>query len=293
MEAFLHNMEWAVGLRSDFLTPIFYGFTWLGYTTFFLIALPIGYWAWDKNKFTRLALIIFASALLNAYLKDLWQNPRPDPAIWIDPNMDASYGLPSGHTQIGIVMWFWLAYEIRKTWAWIAAAIIAAGIAFSRLYLGVHDVEDILGGAALGILSLFAYRWSFTSHFNWWRGLPFMVRLAVLAAVVIATLLLWPGDPGGSAAIGGFFLAWYAGFALDGRTARFAPAGAWWKRAISAVLGVAGVILLFDGLTGLQEVIAPASASLAALNGAIIGGFIVVLAPMLFQLLRLAQRETE
>ncbi len=286
----LHDMNWAIGLRHEMLTPIFYGFTWLGYTTFFLIALPVGYWAWDKNKFTRVALIVFASALLNAYLKDLWQDPRPDPSIWIDPYMDDSYGLPSGHTQIGIVMWFWLAYEIRKTWAWIAAAIIASGIAFSRLYMGVHDVEDVIGGAIFGVLSLALYRWTFTSHFNWWRALPFAARFFALGAIVVATLLLWPGEPGSSAAVGGFLLAWYGGVAFDSSAIRFAPAS-WAKRGLSTVLGVVGVIVLFEVLSGLQETIAPDSLGLAVLNGAIVGGFIVVLAPALFQLFRLAKRE--
>jgi len=111
MDAFLHDMGWAVALRHDALTPIFLGFTWLGYTTFFLISLPAAYWAWDKNKVTRVALVVLASALLNALLKDIWQNPRPDPIFWIDPNMDGdgSYGLPSGHTPVGLVMWFWIA----------------------------------------------------------------------------------------------------------------------------------------------------------------------------------------
>jgi len=177
MESFLHDMGWAVALRHDTLTPIFLGFTWLGYTTFFLIALPIGYWAWNKDKITRVALIVLASAVLNAFLKDLWQNPRPDSLIWVDPQMDDSYGLPSGHTQVGIVMWFWLAYEIRKAWAWVVAAIVAGGIAFSRLYLGVHDVEDVLGGAIIGFATLFAYRWTFTAHLTGGAAFPLLCAL--------------------------------------------------------------------------------------------------------------------
>lgn len=291
MENFLHDMSWAVGLRHEWLTPIFYGFTWLGYTTFFLIALPVGYWAWDKNKFTRLALIVLASAALNAFLKDLWQNPRPDPSIWIDPHMDESYGLPSGHTQVGIVMWFWLAYEIRKAWAWIVAAILAAGIAFSRLYLGVHDVEDVLGGAVIGFATLLAYRWTFTPQFDWWRGLPFLARFAALAAIALLTLITWPGGAGSSAAVAGFFLAWYAGHYFDRRALHYAPAPDLVRRLVASVLGVIGVIVSFRVLSGLQEQIAPDSAALAVLNGALVAALVVVVLPFLFQIVRLARRE--
>jgi len=291
MENFLHDMGWAVALRHDTLTPIFLGFTWLGYTTFFLIALPVGYWAWNKDKITRVALIVLASAVLNAFLKDLWQNPRPDSLIWVDPQMDDSYGLPSGHTQVGIVMWFWLAYEIRKAWAWVVAAIVAGGIAFSRLYLGVHDVEDVLGGAIIGFATLFAYRWTFTAHFDWWRGLPFIARFMALVTILLALAVIWPGGIGSAAAVAGFFLAWYGGAAFDARAIRYAPGPGWWRRVVASALGVAGVLVLFEALSKLQDAIAPESALLAAVNGMIIGAVVVMLLPILFQLFLLARRE--
>jgi membrane-associated phospholipid phosphatase len=292
MDAFLHDMGWAVAMRHDALTPVFVAFSWLGYTTFFLIALPAAYWAWDKNAVTRVALIVLASAILNALLKDIWQNPRPDPSLWIDPNMsgDTSYGLPSGHTQVGIVMWFWIAYEIRKKSAWIAAAIIAAGISFSRLYLGVHDVEDVLGGAIIAVITLFAYRWTFTGQFNWWRSLPFTARLGAFVIVLGLIMVLWPGGAGPQAAVGGFFLAWYIGAEFDRDVIRYAPGPGWWRRVAAVVLGVVGVMALFRGLTHFQEAVAPDSALLAAIDGLIVGGAVVVLFPMLFQIFLLAHR---
>ena len=63
-----------------------------------------------------------------------------------------------------------LAWELRRGWAWLVAGVIATGIIFSRLYLGAHDVEDVLGGALLGIATLLVFervrRW------DWWRGVP-------------------------------------------------------------------------------------------------------------------------
>jgi hypothetical protein len=50
-------------------------------------------------------------------------------------------------------------------------------------------------------------------------------------------------------------------------------------------------VFLFRALSHLQDLIAPESVGLAAINGAIIGIMVVALLPMLFQLFLLARRE--
>lgn len=67
-----------------------------------------------------------------------------------------SFGFPSGHTSSAFAVWGGLAVVFRRRWlAWLAPLMIAL-IAFSRLYLGVHFLADILGGALLGGLVLLA-----------------------------------------------------------------------------------------------------------------------------------------
>ena len=66
-----------------------------------------------------------------------------------------SYGFPSGHVSGGIAMWGGLAAVFRsRTLAWLAPFAVAL-LAFSRMYLGVHFLADVLGGALLGGLVLF------------------------------------------------------------------------------------------------------------------------------------------
>ena len=129
-------MEWTLALRADWLTPIFKGFSFLGYGGFLLLFLPLGYWVWSKNIFARMGLLLILTSLLNAWLKDLFQDPRPDPVFQLDPEVGNSYGFPSGHAQIAVAVWFWIAWEARKPWIWIISSILVAGICFSRLYLG-------------------------------------------------------------------------------------------------------------------------------------------------------------
>ena len=157
MNELLHSLDWVLPLRSDELTPLMRFFTLLGYEKFILFFLPLGYWAWHRGVFLRLLVLVAFTALLNAWLKDFWQDPRPPVALRMDHEVGDSFGLPSGHAQIAIVIWLWLAWELRRGWAWLVAGVIATGIIFSRLYLGAHDVEDVLGGALLGIATLLVF----------------------------------------------------------------------------------------------------------------------------------------
>jgi membrane-associated phospholipid phosphatase len=138
VDTFLHSMDWILPLRSPIATWIFQVFTWLGYTPFFLLFMPLGYWVWDKRVFTRIAMIVLISALLNSYLKYLFQDPRPDAMYRLDAHVGTSFGLPSGHAQTAVVLWFWLAYEMRRRVFWWLAAVMVTGIVFSRLYLGAE-----------------------------------------------------------------------------------------------------------------------------------------------------------
>ena len=70
-----------------------------------------------------------------------------------------SYGFPSGHVSGSVAMWGGLAVLFRNRWlVWLAPLFISL-TAFTRMYLGVHFLADILGGAVLGGLMLYlAYR---------------------------------------------------------------------------------------------------------------------------------------
>jgi len=54
-------------------------------------------------------MIVVISTVLNAFLKDLWENPRPDLALRLDAEVGKSFGMPSGHAQVSAVLWFWIA----------------------------------------------------------------------------------------------------------------------------------------------------------------------------------------
>jgi undecaprenyl-diphosphatase len=101
-----------------------------------------------------LPLVLGGAELLNVVLKLSFQRPRPEVAF---VHLD-TYSFPSGHAMISTAAYGALAYlawsrfrSRRAQLALVAGTVVfVALICFSRLYLGVHYLSDVLGGAAGG-----------------------------------------------------------------------------------------------------------------------------------------------
>ncbi len=74
---------------------------------------------------------------------------------------EKSFGFPSGHAHIAILIWgiFFLHFRnpILKSFSFFM--IIA--VPLSRMYMGVHYLGDVLGGFVMGLLSLLLIEWMF------------------------------------------------------------------------------------------------------------------------------------
>lgn len=86
------------------------------------------------------------------------QRGRPVNAIYLE----SSYSFPSGHSTLAVVLYGFLIYYFWKKAhsqasknliLFVGVALILA-IGFSRIYLGVHFLSDVLGGYFLGIVWL-------------------------------------------------------------------------------------------------------------------------------------------
>jgi glycerophosphoryl diester phosphodiesterase len=105
-------------------------------------------------------MMLFISGLINAFLKDFFQDARPAIELMLDPKVGTSYGWPSGHSQIAVTLWGLLAYELKNKWATIGAITIIILIAFSRMYLGVHDLGDVFAGLIIGGMILLIWHYA-------------------------------------------------------------------------------------------------------------------------------------
>lgn len=125
----------------------------------------IGFWL-VKKRYWKKVILLFSSvaggALLNLMLKNVFQRARPAiPGAYM---VDNGFSFPSGHSMIslvfyGMVAYLAMGYVKNNNWKGlliVGICVICALIGFSRLYLGVHYLTDVLAGWAAGGLWLAA-----------------------------------------------------------------------------------------------------------------------------------------
>jgi len=98
------------------------------------------------------AATVWSADLLAVLLKRIVDRDRPYVVLpEAEPLLrwDASASFPSGHAATSAAGAVILAYLIGGRAAW-GLAVLAAAVAFSRIYIGVHYPLDVLVGAALG-----------------------------------------------------------------------------------------------------------------------------------------------
>lgn len=135
--------------------------------TFLCIVLAVFLLVHKKPKhFLQFTIFMSLGALSIWLLKQWLQITRPDGGIL----EVAGYSFPSGHAAMSTLFFSLLIYSymphiksIAGKGAAILLGLIAAGaISYSRLYLGVHTVSDVVGGISIGaiwfILSVVFFR---------------------------------------------------------------------------------------------------------------------------------------
>ena len=155
-------MEWNLNclraiaeLRTPLLDTLMQGVTELGGETLFMLFMLVVFWCVDKNKGYFLMLLCFTGTAVNQMLKITFCIPRPwvlDPSFEIVESARAGatgFSFPSGHTAASFasaaVLW------LRRSAFFRPALVLAALIAFSRLYLFVHFPTDVMAGILLGL----------------------------------------------------------------------------------------------------------------------------------------------
>jgi undecaprenyl-diphosphatase len=150
-------LDWIAGLRTewlDTLIPILsaFGNDGIGWIIVAVVLTCIP--KYRKAGLTMGLALIFCLLIGNMTLKPLIARPRPysyfpEMTLLIAPLSDFSF--PSGHTFASFASATALYLHHKKLG--IAAYILAAVIAFTRLYLYVHFPSDVLAGLLLGIVS--------------------------------------------------------------------------------------------------------------------------------------------
>ena len=95
------NAFFQLVFRADYFGRI----SAFSYSVFVLWVFRLG-----SKRFFHSAMLLMAAGLLNSWLKDFGQDARPAGIYVLDGRVGDSYGWPSGHAQIAVVLWGCLLY---------------------------------------------------------------------------------------------------------------------------------------------------------------------------------------
>lgn len=206
-----NNLTWVESIRSPVLSIFFENISLAGYPTFLILFISFGYFYWSPSRFSRVAMLLFISAFINAFLKDFFQDPRPDIQLMLDPKVGTSYGWPSGHAQIAVTLWGLLAYELKNKWITIGALTLIALIAFSRMYLGVHDFGDVFSGLVIGSFILLI--WHYAIIYKFYEKFNELTWVFIILSFQLLIYLIYPTHEGHEISIWflGVMSGWYIG----------------------------------------------------------------------------------
>ena len=150
---FLRLLE---SVRVPALDAFFSAVTYFGDELAFMALALLLFWCVDKRTGYYVFVVGLFGTLANQLLKILCRVPRPwvlDPGFTIVESARAAatgYSFPSGHTLSSFAAASALYFFHHKTG--FLAFLLAAAIAFSRLYASVHYPTDVLTGAVIGVL---------------------------------------------------------------------------------------------------------------------------------------------
>jgi len=127
----------------------------VGALSLLMAAVLISQRSW--RRLLSVVLTVPGGGLLNMVLKQIFHRPRP--AFDHPLARLTSHGFPSGHATAAVLFYGLLAVfavQTVRSWRWRILAVLGALllimlIGFSRLYLGVHYLSDVLAADAEGV----------------------------------------------------------------------------------------------------------------------------------------------
>lgn len=153
--------NWLHDHASPGWTEFFEAVTVLGNVpTLAVVTLLAGVVLWRRGLTRELQLLLLAAVgaeILTVGLKLGFERERP---FFSDPlATESTYSFPSGHSSVSLAVYGTIGFiaarhartRRRQIGVLVAAAALVLLIGFSRLYLGVHYLSDVIAGYAVGL----------------------------------------------------------------------------------------------------------------------------------------------
>jgi undecaprenyl-diphosphatase len=149
--------DWIVQFNAPAIDAVMWFLSAIGYVggVWAVIAIVMATWAPRLRPvaFQVLLALLLAHAIVDLGVKPFFARPRPfvttATSRVVGHYRPPTYSFPSGHAALSCAASTVLAFGVPQMKAlWIA---LAALVAFSRVYIGVHYPLDVTCGALLGV----------------------------------------------------------------------------------------------------------------------------------------------
>ncbi|WP_018923809.1 hypothetical protein [Salsuginibacillus kocurii] len=241
----------------------------LGDEWFYLLMIPLIFWAIDKEIGFRLLFIYFLSVYLNLFINGL-------------PSLGggaSNYLLsPNPMVQAAVTFWAFLLPEIGKKGFSAIALFAMFSVSFTAYYSVGVEFFSIVSAWALGGFIVYAtYR-----SMDWTGGMPDVYKLAFSFVFPSSLLLLFPNG----AIYAGLLLGISTGYVFEQIKTRMLISSHPGRRLLAGVVGLVGMFIFYYAGTWLVD-----SVITQFLHSAFTGLWITFFAPFLFMQLGVFEQE--
>ena len=253
-------------IRTPFLDAVMQFFTYFGEELLFMVLALVVFWCVDKKKGYYILSVGFFGTIVNQFLKLWFRIPRPwvrDPGFSIVESARAGatgYSFPSGHTQNVVGTFGCVARFTKRRWLRVVCILLPLLVAFSRMYLGVHTPLDVGVSFVIAVaLVLGLYPLMERTDKNP-KIMPTLlgIMLAVnVAYVLFVKLYPFPADldaanytegiKNGYTLLGAL-LGLLTVYFIDTKKVHFQEAAPFLGQLLKVVLGLAGILIIKQGL---------------------------------------------
>ncbi len=242
-------IQWVQGFENAFFDFFFDAVSWFGEEYFYIVVLGFIYWAISKRFGGFVAMTLASGIAFNNVLKDLVAAPRPfdthgDSITNKRPGTATGMSFPSGHVQNSGTFFFAIALYLKKR-AWLVLAIVMTILMMiSRVYLGVHYLEDVIVGAILAVLTAIALHALFV---RFMEDEKLLLRLYIaLALIFLPFFFILQGNDFFRGY--GILVGLVVSIAFERRYVGFTYDVEIWKKAVRVIVGLVLMVVVLTGV---------------------------------------------
>ena len=258
-------------IRIPVLNEFMLAITTLGEETAFLVIALVLFWCVDKYLGYYTLSVGFVGTVVNQFLKLWFRIPRP----WVlDENFTileqareaaTGYSFPSGHTQSAVGTFGSIAYAAKNRRLRIFAIMLAALVAFSRMYIGVHTPADVAVSIGIAILLIIALYPIVLKNDR--KYMPLLLTGMLLLAIgflCFVELYRFPADMDShnyesgvtnAYTLLGALLGLLIVYITDEKWLHFKTNAIWWAQILKVVIGLVLVLAVKSGTKGMLNML--------------------------------------